>query len=778
MAEFERDLETQKEAIRARSDIVEVIGQYTRLKKQGKDWRGLCPFHADKNPSFSVSPSLQTYRCWSCDEKGDVFSFIEKKENLGFVEAMEFLARRAGIAFERRGQSREQTSEREQMFAINTMAARYYQERLANSEHAREYLARRGILKQTQELWDLGFAPDEWEGLSYYLQRQRADLGIAAKLGLIRNREQGGGSYDTFRNRLMFPIHDLQGRVIAFGGRAMGDDPAKYLNSEQSVLFDKSRTLYGLVFARKVLSDKRPAVFVEGYMDVITTHQAGFTQCVATLGTSMTEEHARLLVRYSPRVIVCYDADRAGLSATKRAAQVWESLGIEGAEVRVAQLPPGEDPDSLVKGGKTADFQRALDNAVPRVAFEIDRARQSHDLSTEEGRAQALAEMIPILALVTSQTQRDKYVESIADLHPARKFDFKRAIMAISSDVEQYARRNAGSRTGRDRGYPLTEQSNGAPLANVPQPPSYQSGTSQNWGRWDPGTQSVVRSGQGGNAYSGPGRSQKGGREGGWRKREERDPLRDYSPPSLAAPPLSGTEKAERQLLRALFTADWRSYVLGKVRADLFITSQASEMFALAARTPAGEGGIIDPALVLRQALAAEERLAPTPLLQGEGLSDSPFPVGEANESGKGVGGLRKELFSSSPEEMPDGALNTQSALDSSTGASDGLPPAMSERAVVNPTGGRMSAKTSDFIREVLEDSLSVMSNEPLNEAVLTDCIRRLQQYREEQARREYAELLSRDDLTPDQRRGFIMQYHEKMRLARGSPPAAEDDSD
>ena len=200
MPDFERDLQAIKEEVRARSDIVEVIGQYTTLKRAGKTWKGLCPFHADKKPSFSVSPAMQYYTCWSCGEKGDVFTFVEKKENLDFIEALEFLARRAGIPFERKAMNREQLGEREQMVAINALAVRYYRERLGHSPEAQAYLAMRGILKQTQEQWDLGFAPNEWEGLSYYLQRQRADLGIAAKLGLIRVREGSGGTYDTFRN--------------------------------------------------------------------------------------------------------------------------------------------------------------------------------------------------------------------------------------------------------------------------------------------------------------------------------------------------------------------------------------------------------------------------------------------------------------------------------------------------------------------------------------------------------------------------------------------------
>jgi DNA primase len=806
MPEYDRDLQTTKEEIRARSDIVEVIGQYTRLKRSGKNWTGLCPFHADKKPSFSVSPATQSYRCWSCGEKGDVFTFVEKKENLEFIEALELLARRAGIAFERRGQTREQASEREQMFAINALAARYYQERLGHSPDAQAYLAGRGILKPTQEQWDLGFAPDEWEGLSFFLQRQRADLAIAAKLGLIRTRDPGGRTYDTFRNRLMFPIHDLQGRVIAFGGRAMGDDAAKYLNSEQSPLFDKSRTLYGLVFARKAITPERPAVFVEGYVDVITTHQAGFGQCVATLGTSMTEEHARLLARYSPKVIICYDADSAGIKATLRGAAVWESIGVEGAEVRVARLPAGEDPDSLVRGARTADFQLALDKAVPRAEFEIELALQRNATDTDDGRSQALAEIIPILASIPTLTQRDKYAERVAHLHPARKFNFQRAIDALLADVELYARRPGAAQSARAMGFPLTEQANRGPLANEPAPPNFRAPTSGGWGRWEPGRQGAP-TGREGRPGSPQGGSARGASDGRYRRREARDPLRDYSPPSLAAPPLTGPEKAERQLLRALFSADWRSYVLGRLHPDLLITRQAREIFLVAARMPAREDGTIDAALVLRELQAAEadaaelqSDAAEAQLTEaaaravepsaGNGVADSLDPRGgevpRALENGAAdrplaagddAGGEAMELFSAAPEEMGEEEANPLSARPPSENIDAELDAALSRRAAEYRASSRIPAKTSDLIREVLEDSLSVMSNEPLSEAVLVDCIRRLQQHREEQARRELTELLNRTDLTPLQRQTTIQQYHEKMRQSRGSPPVVEDDN-
>ena len=471
---MERDLQSVKDEIRVRTDIVELIGNYTRLKKSGKNWTGLCPFHADKKPSFTVYADTGYYRCWSCGEKGDIFTFVQKKENLDFIESLEWLARRAGVIFERGAGNAEKRSEREEMLALNDMAVKFFQDRLTKSQDAKEYLVNRALLKTTIDQWDIGFAPPEWDALTEHLHQKRANLALAAKIGLIKQRKQEGtGFYDAFRNRVMFPIHDLNGRVIAFGGRAMSsEEAAKYLNSEQSDLFDKSRTLYGLYFARKKLGTEIAPVFVEGYVDVIATHQAGFTQCVATLGTSMTEEHARMLARYNPRVIICYDSDNAGIKATLRGAEVWEKGGVEGAEVRVARLPAGDDPDSILRRGETSAFQLALDNAVPRVDFEIELALKRHNITAEEGRENALNELIPIFATIKSQSQRGKYADKFAYLHPLNgRFGIERAIEQIMTDIETYARQTNHGQSPRDRGYPLSQQANNAPLSETPPPP-------------------------------------------------------------------------------------------------------------------------------------------------------------------------------------------------------------------------------------------------------------------------------------------------------------------
>ncbi len=723
---MERDLRDIKEEVRARTDIVEIISGYTRLKRSGKNWTGLCPFHADKNPSFSVSPATQSYRCWSCGEKGDVFTFVQKKQNLEFVEALEELAKRAGVAFERKGHNPQMASEREQMRDLNRLAVEFFQDRLSVSEEARAYLANRAILKATQDQFEIGFAANEWEGLSFFLQRRRADLALAAKIGLLKTREKerGGGYYDTYRNRLMFPIHDSQGDVVGFGGRAMSaDEKAKYINSEQSLVFDKSRTLYGLFFAKGKLSDEKPPVFVEGYVDVITAHQAGFPQCVASLGTSMTEEQARILARYSRRVLICYDADTAGINATLRGAAVWEGLGIEGAEVRVARLPTGDDPDSLLKRGETAAFQTALDTAIPRVEFQIELALKRHDLHTDTGKEDALAEIIPILASIRSLTQRDRHAQRLAYLHPSSQYNLPRAMDAILADAQTYASQTNNAQSPRDRGYPMTGESNRAPLSEQPPPPSYRPATRERWGQFDPGTRQVVRKGDGpGSGYGRDTGGYSSGRDGGngygkGRDRNPPRPMSDPTPPPLQTPILSGAEKAERTLLRALLTPEMRSFLLSQLDTRLLLTPQARALFGYVARTPANVDGGIDPLPLLRSIEMAEEAEAEKDFEEKKGNSDTQEePVGQ------------------------EAWTRTQ------------------------------SAKISDYLRELLEDSLSVLSNEPLNEAAVADCIRRLHKHRADRDKRELAELVNRPDLTSEQKKAFIDQYHQTMREMRGTP--------
>ena len=741
MPEFERSLQDIKEEVRARTDIVDIVGQYTTLKKTGKNFSGLCPFHNDKKPSFNVSPQFQSYTCWSCGEKGDIFSIIQKKENLDFIEALEFLAKRAGIPFERKAADPQKASEREQALELNRLAAGFFKDNLTRSAEGKEYLVKRALLKSTQEQWEIGFAPGEWDAFVTHLRRHGADMELAATIGLIRPRETGGYN-DFYRNRLMFPIHDLQGRIIGFGGRAMDDHPAKYMNSPESFLFHKSRTLYGLYFAKKRIGGDTPPVFVEGYVDVITTHQADFTQCVATLGTAMTEQHAQMLKNYNPRVILCYDADRAGISAAMKGAAIWENMGLEKAEVRVARLPNGDDPDSILRDrpNGAALFQAALDNAIPRVDFQIELAIHRHNLQTDQGRADALAELIPILATVQQSTRRDLYAQKFAFLSPLHNYDLGRAINSILTDAETYARQTNNARSPRDQGFPLTEQANQQPLQDTP-PPAFRGPDPNQWGNRPPGpwpnTQQVIRrddrggqsggygnkgygngNGNGGNGY---GKNNYNGNGYGGKGKYQNRPISDPTPPSTDSPLLSGVEKAERQLLRAVFSPEWRVFVLSNVRAEWLITPNGQRLFEIIARTPSNMEGGVDPLPILHGARNEEEEIG----RQGDRDTE-----GEA---------------SSSP--------NTEYRIPNT------LPP----------------VKFSDFIREVLEDSPFLASNERLNEAIIVNCIGRLKKHRAEQElRADSAVLLQLEHLSPEQQKIAIHQYQEKMRELRGSPPTSE----
>lgn len=751
MPDFDRSLSDIKEEIRERSDIVEIIGQYTRLKKTGRNWTGLCPFHADKKPSFSVNPQMGIYKCWSCGEAGDVIKFVQKKQNFEFVEALEWLAQRAGIPFERKQGDPQKASERQQALDLNRLAVDFFRQCLPRSEDAKAYVVRRGLLMSTQEQWEIGYAPPDSDALAYYLHRKGADMELAAKIGLVRPWE--GGRYgDVYRNRLMIPIHDGQGRVVGFGGRAMDDHPAKYLNSPASFLFDKSGTLFGLHFARKKLGDT-PPVFVEGYLDVIIPHQAGFTQCVATMGTSMTEDHARMLVKYNPRVIMCYDSDGAGIKAALKGAAIWESSGVENAEVRVARLPDGDDPDSILKDrpNGAALFQKALDDAIPRVDFQIELSLKRHNTQSEQGRADALAEFIPILATIREHTRRDRYAQKFAYLSPLHNYDLGRAISSLLADAEMYARQTDNAQSPRDRGYPLSESANGQPLSEQAPPPAWRGpdnrqrpnnpnnasnpnnpngqgygnrppnsgynnynngGYNNGYGSasaW-PNTREVIRKGEGGAANGGY-------NKGNWNKngRGRREgPPTDGSPPSLDMPAHTGAEKAERQLLRALFSADWRVYILNNMQVNLLVTPYGKRLYDIIARTPANSEGAIDPPPILHRAQNEEEELS-------RGQAEE-----QANEPS------RNAAF-----------------------------------------GG--SLKFSDFIQEVLEDSTFIASNERLNEAAVANCIARLKKHRDEQEIRAKSALLyDMEQLPPEQQRVAMNQYLERMRALRGSPPGED----
>ncbi len=426
-----------KEEIRSRSDIVDLIGAHVQLKRRGRNWLGLCPFHQEKTPSFNVDPVTQSFKCFGCGVGGDVFSFVQRMENMSFVEAAEKLAARAGLEFARTGGTSMPTGERDALLQMNALAKDYYRTQLAHSDEARTYLDRRGITADSVLRWGLGYAPESWDALTTFLRSRRLDLRVAAQCGLVGSKD-GSRYYDVFRNRLVFPIHDEQERIVGFGGRAVGDEEPKYLNSPESALFAKSKLLYGLPFARRSVAASGRSILMEGYMDVIAAHQSGFTAAMATLGTSLTGDHAKKLVRLAPVVVLCYDADRAGIKATLRAAEILEQQELQ---VRVISLPEGEDPDSLLRTRGAEAFEVAVTEAVGRVEYQLRQAVAETDTGAPEGQAALLRKLIAILASVPSRTERDMHMEKVWSYHPMRAHGASIVKDQLHRDAEEYARR-------------------------------------------------------------------------------------------------------------------------------------------------------------------------------------------------------------------------------------------------------------------------------------------------------------------------------------------------
>lgn len=436
--------EAFKEEIRQRINILDVVSEYITLKRGGKSLKGLCPFHGEKTPSFTVSEEFQSWHCFGCGEHGDVFSFLMKIENLTFAEAMERLAKRAGVEIQ--GPEGRQVSRKDQLAKVNTLAAAYYSGLLNRSSAAMEYLRDRGLADQTIEQFRLGFAAPAWDGLICYLTERRVNLELAAEAGLIIQNDRGG-YYDRFRNRIVFPIVDIQERIIGFGGRAMGDDQPKYLNSPETPLFSKTKSLYGLNLARKSIADGECAIVVEGYMDVIAAHQAGFANCVATLGTALTLDHIGILARYTKNVVLAYDADSAGMNAALKGAMMFEEAE---SDVRIARFPHGDDPDSVLRKGRVAEFSAAISGALSIVDYKLTILLERHDVSTPAGAAAMLKEAVRILADVRTGMERETYVKRLAQYHPNFQSGTTRAEDHIRTDIEQFSQRRSG---GRDRGF-------------------------------------------------------------------------------------------------------------------------------------------------------------------------------------------------------------------------------------------------------------------------------------------------------------------------------------
>lgn len=400
------------EEVRAANDIVDVISGYVNLKKQGSSYFGLCPFHNEKSPSFSVTPSKQMFYCFGCGEGGNVFSFITKYENCSFVDAMNTLAARVGITLPERemtGEEKRQQSVKQRILEINKLAAKYYYAMLRSETGAAgfQYLSRRELTNETMQQWGLGFAPANG-GLYAYLKKAGYDDGIIRQSGLFGSDEKHG-IYDKFWNRVIFPIMDVNSRVIAFGGRVMGDAKPKYLNSPETPVFDKSRNLFGLNRAK--ISRKKEIIVCEGYMDVISMHQAGFDQAVASLGTAFTPGHAALLKKYTKEVLLIYDSDEAGIKAALRAIPA-----IKGASLtpRVVNLKPYKDPDEFIKNLGMEEFQKRLDEAENSFYFELRMLERDYNMSDPDGRTRFQEETAKRIARMENELERENYISAVA----------------------------------------------------------------------------------------------------------------------------------------------------------------------------------------------------------------------------------------------------------------------------------------------------------------------------------------------------------------------------
>lgn len=415
------------EEVRSRNDIVDVISGYVSLKKKGSNFFGLCPFHNEKSPSFSVSPAKQMYYCFGCGAGGNVISFIMEYENYSFQEALKFLADRAGVALpevEMSYEARQQDSLRSKILKANKLAAKFYYVTLRSPEGkiGMDYLTGRALQAETMQKFGLGFAKYS-DGLSRYLKAQGFSEELLKEAGLA-NVDERNGIYDKFWNRVMFPIMDVNNRVIGFGGRVMGDGKPKYLNSQETKVFDKSRNLYGLNFART--SRKRNMILCEGYMDVIALHQAGFTQAVASLGTAFTSGHASLIKRYVEEVLLTYDSDDAGIQAALRAIPILKEAGISA---KVINMKPYKDPDEFIKNLGAEEFQKRMDEAENSFFFEMRMLERDFDLSDPEGRTKFQQAVVKRLLLFEDEMERENYTEAVASKYMIHPETLKKAIV-------------------------------------------------------------------------------------------------------------------------------------------------------------------------------------------------------------------------------------------------------------------------------------------------------------------------------------------------------------
>ncbi len=436
------------EEVRSRNDIVDVISQYVHLQKKGSSYFGLCPFHNEKTPSFSVTPSKQMYYCFGCGAGGNVFTFLMEYENFAFGEAMEALAQRAGVQLPERqmsGEARREADRRGRLLEINREAARYFYMLLRSEKGkaAYRYFSGRGLSPETMQKFGLGYSDKYRDDLYRYLRSKGYEDGILKDSGLVTIDERRGG-YDKFWNRAMFPIMDANSKVIAFGGRVMGEGEPKYLNSPETPVFNKSRTLYGLHLARKT---RRPQMILcEGYMDVIALHQAGFDNAVASLGTALTEGHAGILRRYTKEVYLSYDSDGAGQKAALRAIPILRDAGIT---CKVINMSPHKDPDEFIKALGPEAYEERIARAENSFMYTLRMREKDFDLRDPEGKTAFYREAARMILEFPDELERDNYIEAVA-AHYQVGFDHLRQMVRKVGTAGGISARREPLKTGKN----------------------------------------------------------------------------------------------------------------------------------------------------------------------------------------------------------------------------------------------------------------------------------------------------------------------------------------
>ncbi len=405
------------EEIRTRSNIVEIISERIQLKKSGVNYKGLCPFHSEKTPSFIVSQGKQIFHCFGCGAGGNVYQFIMQIENIPFPDAVLYLAKRYGISIPEQKGKGINSSQKSIIYSVNELASDFFRKHLLESPQgrtAREYLKKRGINDDTADVFKIGYAPSLREGIRQFLKKNGISVETQKLAGLIKEKDDGGGYIDKFRDRIIFPIFDTEGRIVAFGGRILNDreERPKYLNSPETPVYKKSDILYGLNLSKEQIRKSKEAFLVEGYFDLITAYQNGVKNIIATSGTALTENHAGVLKRYTDNITLLFDGDEAGRSASMKGGVVLINKGIK---VKVIPLPPGKDPDSFIKEKGMDGFLSIASAAKLYMEYIIEKAISETDIKNADGKIECIKTVIPYLSLINNSIERIAYLSLLAD---------------------------------------------------------------------------------------------------------------------------------------------------------------------------------------------------------------------------------------------------------------------------------------------------------------------------------------------------------------------------